>query len=59
MNAPTRPLHSLDAWPGESTQPPLRLLEPTRLRSGHSAAAPHRPRPPGWLQRLRRVLISR
>jgi hypothetical protein len=52
------PLHSLDAWPGESARPPLRLLE------GRAVARPAgRPaRPAGgagqvrWLQRLQRAL---
>jgi len=59
MNATTRPLHSLDAWPGESPRPPLRLLETPQARAGSSAgsSAASTGRPPaGWLQRLRRAL---
>ncbi len=51
-----RPLQSLDAWPGESARPPLRLLEarsPAR-RTGEPTARPGWKA--GWLQRLRQAL---
>ncbi|MFO1339917.1 MAG: hypothetical protein U1F53_17100 [Burkholderiaceae bacterium] len=52
----TRPLHSLDAWPGESARPPLRLLEPRgpAQRAGEPPARPGLGA--GWLQRLRQAL---
>lgn len=56
MNATPRPLHSLDAWPGESPRPPLRLLEAPQARAGSGAASTGRPLTTGWLQRLRRAL---
>ncbi|HEX5687690.1 MAG TPA: hypothetical protein VFY73_27055 [Ideonella sp.] len=56
MSATSHPLHSLEAWPGESQQPPLRLLETPRTRAGTEPASPIRSRPAGWLQRLRRAL---
>lgn len=59
MTAPTRPLHSLDAWPGESQQPPLRLLQPPRARSGSTPGMVNRVRPISWLQRLRQALAQR
>jgi hypothetical protein len=59
MTAPIRPLHSLDAWPGESQQPPLRLLQTPPARSGSSLGMAHRARPLSWLQRLRQALAER
>ncbi|WP_374563631.1 hypothetical protein [Ideonella sp.] len=56
MNATHRPLHSLDAWPGESPRPPLRLLETPRAHGDTGAVTASRPLPTGWLQRLRRAL---
>lgn len=56
MNATHRPLQSLDAWPGESQRPPLRLLETPRAHSGTGATVASRPLPYSWLQRLRRAL---
>jgi hypothetical protein len=50
---PRTPAPSLEAWPGEAAQPPLRLLQ----------RAPRRPEAPPaslpavtWLQRLREAL---
>jgi hypothetical protein len=59
MAAPTHPLNSLDAWPGESQRPALRLLEPHRDRSGPSSLLANRPQPVSWLQRLRRAITPR
>ncbi len=56
MNATPRPLHSLDAWPGENPRPPLRLLEAPQARADSAAPSAGRPLPTGWLQRLRRAL---
>jgi len=38
MSTSHRTLSSLDAWPGESARPPLRLLETPRLMSQRRAA---------------------
>jgi len=52
-------LSSLDAWPGESARPPLRLLETPRLTArGGSAPTAARPMRAGWLQRLRQALLA-
>lgn len=59
MSTTHRPLSSLDAWPGESARPPLRLLETPRLAArGGIAPAAERPARAGWLQRLRRALLA-
>lgn len=53
-------LQTLDAWPGETARPPLRLLagRPAARRSAPSA--PTRPsEPAGWLQRVRQALAGR
>ena len=54
---PRNPAPSLDAWPGETARPPLRLLEtprslPARRQHASAALAPAA----GWLQRLRQLL---
>jgi hypothetical protein len=52
------PLHSLEALPGESTRPPLRLLErPLQVRSRATRRVAQRGPQGGWLDRLRRVLL--
>jgi len=56
MNATSRPLHSLDAWPGESPRPALRLLETPQVRTVSVTGSAGRPPVAGWLQRLRRAL---
>lgn len=56
MNATSRPLQSLDAWPGESPRPPLRLLETPQVRAVSGAKRTGFPQPTGWLKRLRHVL---
>jgi len=59
MSTTHRPLSSLDAWPGESARPPLRLLETPRLTArGGSAPTAARPMRAGWLQRLRQALLA-
>lgn len=52
----SRSLQSLDAWPGESARPPLRMLEPRSpdRRQGGPALRPGSPA--SWLQRLRQAL---
>ncbi|WP_374675781.1 hypothetical protein [Ideonella sp.] len=58
--SPASPLHSLDAWPGESARPPLRLLERRdAMRPARRAARPASGQAHGhahWLQRLQRAL---
>lgn len=69
---PLSRLHSLDAWPGETARPPLRLLEPRAgARNGTARPLPGRPgadaraegggalaaEPTGlWLRRLQAAL---
>lgn len=59
---PTSPhaLRSLDAWPGETARPPLRLLD--GRQSSTRAQPPAAARPAermGWLQRVRQALVGR
>jgi len=55
---PRTPAPSLDAWPGETARPPLRLLEASAARSARrpdpGSVAPAAT--PAWLQRLRQLL---
>jgi hypothetical protein len=58
---PTSPhaLRSLDAWPGETARPPLRLLDGRQVRPGAQPPAAARPAERmGWLQRMRRALAG-
>ncbi|MFZ5547818.1 MAG: hypothetical protein ACOZJX_03915 [Pseudomonadota bacterium] len=62
MTRSTPTLDSLDAWPGETARPPLRLLDAGRRapRRGAQAEAPSRPAErPGWLARMRLALLTR
>jgi hypothetical protein len=53
-------LHSLDAWPGETARPPLRLLDGHQVAKGQPPIATERPaKPAGWVQRVRRALTGR
>lgn len=53
-------LHSLDAWPGETARPPLRLLDANRGAHGPRPTTAERSvKPAGWMQRLRRALTGR
>lgn len=57
----TPALDSLDAWPGETARPPLRLLAPERRtpRRAAPAEAPSRPVVrEGWLARMRLALLG-
>lgn len=57
----TPALDSLDAWPGETARPPLRLLAPGRPnpRRAVPAEAPSRPVVrEGWLARMRLALLG-
>lgn len=58
MSTTHRPLRSLDAWPGESARPPLRLLETPRLTPRSAPQPAARPLRAGWLQRLRQALLA-
>jgi hypothetical protein len=58
MDATHHTLSSLDAWPGETTRPPLRLLDPPRAVARRADAPAARPLPAGWLQRLRRAFSA-
>lgn len=58
----TPDLSSLDAWPGETARPPLRLLDPARRapRRAEPVDTPSRPEArPGWLARMRLALLPR